>query len=109
MNPSPKRLGKLVGFGLKMEPLLSGTVVGAPVVFFYKPWVIFSQRKSLKKIDFFSHFLGPSKFFQDDFGKDFLYSAIREILTKIILKTLRWAHKVIDEARSDGKEWRSGW
>ena len=37
-------------------------VLGVAVGFFYKPWVIFSQRKSFKKIIFFSHFLGSSKF-----------------------------------------------
>ena len=65
------------------RPILAWTFLRVAVGFFYKPWVIFSQRKSFNFFfDFFSHFLGPSKFFQDGFGKDFPYSAIREILTK---------------------------
>ena len=95
MNPPPKKLNRLAVWEVFLCPHVGLCISGTAVVFFYKPWVIFSRRK---KFDFFSkmfsYFLSSSKFFQDGFGKDFPYSAIREILTKTVLKKLRWAQKI---------------
>ena len=52
MNPSPKRLGKLVGFGRKMEPLISGTVLDVLNVWNREYWFILRHEK---KSSFFSN------------------------------------------------------
>ena len=59
MNPPPKKLPRLAVSEVFLCPHVRLCISGTAVVFFYKPWVIFSRRK---KFDFFKNIFWKSSY-----------------------------------------------